>query len=103
MSGGHFDHSQHRIITILESIETELENQGKAREAEYYPDGKYYNTYPEEIQQHFKDAILALKTAYIYAHGIDRYLSGDDGDETFLNRLKEELAKLGTDLKTNEL
>jgi hypothetical protein len=99
MSGGHFDYSQYRIITITESIESELENQGKYCELDkwdlqYYPDGKLHETYPEEIQQHFKDAIIVLKKAYIYAQRIDWYLSGDDGDESFLKRLKEELDKL---------
>ena len=37
------------------------------------------------------EAVKALEIAYIYAQRVDRLLSGDDGDESFLRRLKEEL------------
>jgi hypothetical protein len=35
--------------------------------------------------------LLALRKASIYAHRIDWLLSGDDSEDTFLKRLKEEL------------
>ena len=41
----------------------------------------------EEIQEKMKDAIKILRTAAIYAHRIDWLLSGDDGEESFLERL----------------
>ena len=37
------------------------------------------------------EAVKALEIAHIYAQRVDRLLSGDDGDESFLRRLKEEL------------
>jgi len=100
MSGGHFSYFQRSILDIADDIETELENQGKEChvdrwEEEHYPEGKFYETYTPEIQQHFKDAIHTLKKAYIYAQRIDWYLSGDDGEESFLQRLKQELSELG--------
>lgn len=104
MSGGHFDHDQYRIQLIIESIEKELSKQGKLKNKEdlwmhkeYYdehPEEKYYYTYPEDIQQIFKDGILVLKKAYIYAQRIDWFLSGDDGDDSLRERLAEELKEL---------
>jgi hypothetical protein len=41
-----------------------------------------------------KEGIEALKRAQIYAHRIDWLLSGDDGEESFLRRLEEELNEL---------
>ena len=38
-----------------------------------------------------KEGIHHLKIAYIYAQRIDWLLSGDDGEETFLERLQKEL------------
>jgi hypothetical protein len=46
-------------------------------------------TYGE--QKIMKDAINYLKTAYIYAQRIDWFLSGDDGEESLIKRLKDEL------------
>ena len=41
-----------------------------------------------------KIAIDLLKKAEVYAQRIDWYISGDDGEESFLRRLKEDLEKL---------
>jgi hypothetical protein len=99
MSGGRFDYAQYRIQQIADDIERELEKQGQETEVEiwereYYPNGKFYETYSPEIQKHFKDAIETLKKAYIYAHRIDYFLSGDDDQQSFLRRLNKELINL---------
>ena len=41
-----------------------------------------------------KKGLIALKVAAIYAQRIDWLLSGDDGEESFKRRLKEELDAL---------
>ena len=41
-----------------------------------------------------KEGIEILKKAQIYAHRIDWLLSGDDGEESFLKRLEEDLNEL---------
>ena len=41
-----------------------------------------------------KEAVRALKIAQVYAQRVDWLLSGDDGEESFLSRLEEELKKL---------
>lgn len=103
MSGGYFDYDQWKIGNIADTIEDVLERQGKEKSKEelwmsreyyeQYPEEKYQYTYPEIIQEKFKEAIKALRIAHIYAKRVDYYLSSDDGEESFLSRLKEELEK----------
>lgn len=103
MSGGHFEYKQHLIRDIHESIQSELDNQGKEKTLEFWMDKDYYEKYPnekfnpiyrEDIQKIFKEGVEALKRAEIYAQRIDWYLSGDDGEESLISRLKEDLDKL---------
>ena len=104
MSGGHFDYNQHKIGEIADSIDIELERQGKKRHIddiygsrdyyERYPEELKYDVYPLEVQNAMKDGVRALRIAEIYAQRIDWFLSGDDGEESFLERLKEDLSKL---------
>lgn len=104
MSGGHFNYDQYKIEEIAEDIQQELDNQGKEKSDhelitmgdyyEKYPEERFNPTYPENIQAEFKNAVKALNIAKVYAHRIDWYLSGDDGEDTFLMRLKEELKQL---------
>ena len=59
-----------------------------------YPEEKFYYTYPKEVQDKFKEAVKALKTAFVYAQRVDYLLEGDDGEETFLEKLSQELNDL---------
>ena len=103
MSGGHFEYDQHKIYEIAKSIQSILDKQGKEipkenqwMTQEWYdehPEEQLYPTYSKETQEEFERAIEFLKKGYIYAHRIDWFLSGDDGEETFHERLKEELNK----------
>ena len=107
MSGGHYDYKQYHIQEIAENIQEQLNRQGKLKPKEElwmsreyyieYPEEKSYPFYPEDVQKVMKDAVIILRKAYVYAQRIDWYLSGDDGDETFIERLEEELS----DLKRN--
>jgi len=42
----------------------------------------------------FKKAVEILKKAEIYTQRIDWYISGDDGEESFLSSLNEDLSEL---------
>ena len=77
MSGGHFDYQQYRIREIAESVEDIIQNY----------------KYPPEVLEKIKEGLDALKKAEIYTQRIDWLVSGDDGPETFLERLKEDLNK----------
>lgn len=50
--------------------------------------------YTEETLAEFRKAVEILKQAEVYAQRIDWLLSGDDGEESFHERLKEDLEKL---------
>ena len=102
MSGGKFDYDQYKIRMIWEEIQNELDKQGQEKqvahwEKEYYekyPEARFEEVYREDVQQIFKDGIEALKKAEIYAQRIDWYLSGDDGEDSLVSRLKSDLDKL---------
>ena len=79
MSGGYFNYNQYAISNIIEKMTEVLENKRNPYDLN------------EEEKAIFKQGILFLEIAYIYAQRIDWYLSGDDGKEQFIKRLKEEL------------
>lgn len=102
MSGGHFNYNQYKIRQFWEDIQEELDKQGQEKpkdvlgyfNREYFekcPEERFEPTYREDIQQIFKDGIEILKKAEIYAQRIDWYLSGDDGEDCLVSRLKAEL------------
>lgn len=95
MSGGAFDYDQFRIRTIWETIQSELDRQGQKKPREYWMErDEYYETFEPDVVELFKKSIMVLKEAEVYAQRIDWYLSGDDGEENFKRRLKEDLEKL---------
>jgi hypothetical protein len=111
MSGGHFDYLQYRIQEIRESIEDyvygrEVDDVEKYIEDHYldgddreYIIGTHHTVpnicdYSEDTIKEFKQAIGILKKAEVYTQRIDWLLSGDDSEETFHSRLKEDLNKI---------
>lgn len=108
MSGGRFNYDQYKIGYIADAIEQEIERNGreKTREEmkaegwrdpnwyEKYPEEKFHYEYPPEVIEQFKIAVQKLREAQVYAHRVDWLLSSDDGEESFLRRLKEDLKKL---------
>ena len=117
MSGGKFDYQQYRIRDIANSVEKEIAKSGKPkterelkedypwRDEEYfekYPEDKFHYAYPEEILAEFKKGYELLRKAEIYAQRMDWLFAGDDGNETFLERLKEELDILDFELSVKK-
>jgi hypothetical protein len=109
MSGGAFDYRQDHIQQIADSIEQEISKSGRQKtkeelKEEYwrnaddwytrYPEDLCHHKYPDEVIAEFKKGLAVLREAYIYTKRIDWLLSGDDGNESFLSRLSEELNKL---------
>jgi hypothetical protein len=81
MSGGRFDYLQSRYEweDALEVIESHIKDN---------PD-----EYTEETLKRFKIGFELIKKAQIYLKRIDYLLSGDDGEETFHERIKEDHEK----------
>lgn len=50
--------------------------------------------YSEETIKEFKNAIRTLRMAQVYAQRVDWLICGDDGEESFHERLAEDLAKI---------
>lgn len=85
MSGGFFEHREHWLIHFSEEITEVISN--NEIEDEY----GYKTGYSEETLNEFKKTIELLKLTYTYLRRIDYLISGDDSEESFHKRLKEEL------------
>jgi hypothetical protein len=108
MSGGSFEYNQYKIGYMADEIDQLIRKNGKEKTAEEmkdegwrdpdwyekYPEDKFHYKYPDEVIEQFKDAVEILRKAEIYAHRIDWLISGDDGNETFLERLQEDFERL---------
>jgi hypothetical protein len=108
MSGGAFNYDQYKIGYMVDQIEEilvkngvektpeDLKNEGWRDPDWYkkYPEDLFHYKYPDEVIEKMKEGIEVLKRAQIYAQRIDWLLSGDDGEESFLRRLEEELNEL---------
>lgn len=114
MSGGTFDYNQRLIRYIADDIAREIARSGRPKtprelkEESYYRDREWYEKYPEdlnhykhsdEIIKEFKNAYKALRKAEIYAQRVDWLMAGDDGEESFIERLKEDMELLRVELK----
>ena len=77
MSGGHFDYIQFQI----NDAEAEVRRLIEENECGY----------SKETLTEFQRGAVFLRAASIYLQRIDWLVSGDDGEETFHKRLKEDL------------
>ena len=109
MSGGHFDYDQYKIRQIADSVDQLIRKNGKEKTKEQikeesswrdkswydkYPEDKFHYKYPDEVIEKFKEGLIILRKAEIFAQRIDWLVSGDDGEESFLKRLNEDLRNL---------
>ena len=108
MSGGHWEYIQYRFTDVAEDIDKLIEQNGKPKSEEElkensWHDPDWYEKYPEnlnhckyedEVLEQFKKASIAIKIAQVYIQRMDWLLSGDDGEESFLRRIDEDLKQL---------
>jgi hypothetical protein len=108
MSGGHWEYIQYRFTDVAEDIDKLIEQNGKPKSEEElkenswhdddwynkYPEDRYHYEYPPEAIEQFKKAADAVRLAQVYMQRMDWLLSGDDGEESFLRRIDEDLKKL---------
>lgn len=93
MSGGYFNYDQYRIQYIADAIE-QLILDNDSTEVDQYGFSKG-NGYSADTIEEFRVSLLHLKKAIIYAQRIDWLVSGDDGEESFHERLKSDMEKEG--------
>ncbi len=113
MSGGHFDYKQWHIENIADQTEQEVILSGKPipRQRWSYSERQEFEetrqqpmnyAFPETTLRRMEEAVYALRRAAIYAQRVDYLICGDDGEESFERRLKEELAELDSKSKMGE-
>ncbi len=81
MSGGYFNYIQYRYEEAIEKMEEVVQELITTNE----------RGYGEETIQSFKDTLTMLKLSKIYLHRADWLLSDDDGEESYHERLDEDL------------
>jgi hypothetical protein len=87
MSGGYFNYNQYRITDIAEQIKEIIRDNEDGIAEECY-------IYSEKTIDEFRNAVYALCKAAVYAQRIDWLLCSDDGEETFHERLFEDLENI---------
>lgn len=113
MSGGRFNNNQWHIRDIADQIEQEVILSGKPipkNKWEYWqrsyfeehPEDAVNYAFPEDTLRRLEEAVYVLRRAAIYAQRADYLICGDDGEESFERRLKEELAELNSKSKMGE-
>ena len=107
MSGGAFDYKQYFIEYIADEIEQRLLKSGREIPQEVlsrdpwhshweddFDTPQLYPKYNRKTMDIMKRAVYVLRLAHIYAQRVDWMLSGDDGEDSLVERLEEELEEL---------
>lgn len=92
MSGGHFQYQQYKLHMIADEIE-QLIVDNESEEVNEYGDKKG-SFFSSETINEFQTALELLRVSYAYVQRIDWLVSGDNGEDSFHRRLKDELEKL---------
>ena len=91
MSGGYFNYKQYDIGHIADAIELLITSNNDTRLNLYGE--QVGHEYSDATIEEFKKALKCLQQAEIYAHRIDWLISGDDSEDSFYDRLNEEMLK----------
>jgi hypothetical protein len=97
MSGGYFDYTQYQISRIADEVEQLILTNGQKREYKESWENEYHDEYSPEVIEKFKEGLILLRKAQIYAQRIDWLVSGDDSEESFFSRLEKELGELNNE------
>lgn len=85
MSGGYFDYKQYQINDFAEEVKSLILNIG--------------NRYSKKTVKKFIEGYQILEEAAVYAQRIDWLISGDDGEESFHERLGNDLAEIPKEIQ----
>lgn len=82
MSGGRYEYFQRRYEwdEAIDDIQNQIDENP--------------NSFSDKTIGEFEMALVVIKTAKVCLHRIDWLLSGDDGEESFHERLREDLLNL---------
>ena len=94
MSGGAFEYKQYKIQDLIENMENLLVRLDKEPIDSFECDSlKNYIDDKDSFKKIVEKNIDLLKKSYIYTKRLDWFISGDDGEETFYERLEEDFNK----------
>lgn len=99
MSGGHFDYNQYKIHQFADEVE-QLIRINDLCEKNEHGETKGYNFSPDTITE-FKAGLDILRMGAVYAQRIDWLVCGDDGENSFHSRLREDMQELKLESRTN--
>ena len=88
MSGGHFDYKQYELGQIADEIES-LMNSDDYR-------------FKSKTLDKFDEAVDLLRMSAVMVNRIDWLVSGDDGEDSFIQRWDDELSLVKDSLTTEE-
>lgn len=96
MSGGYFDYKQYLLEQWKDELNELIETNGKEKTKEElkeierihglewlvkYPEDKFYHKYSDEVIEKMKELSELLRKTKVRIDAIDRFLSGDDGED----------------------
>lgn len=87
MSGGYFDYEQGRMTYMADRLASVIETNDE---------------FSKETLAEFHKGLVLLMAAAVYLERIDWLVSGDDSEESFHKRLKEDMDKLSTKVDHDE-
>ena len=91
MSGGYMDYKQYYLDDMADVLEDVAKNGRVVSWADGEGESATHDHYSPDIEQIFLETARKLRELRIYVHRADWLLSGDDGEDSFRKRLKEEL------------
>ena len=89
MSGGYFNYNQYILVDMINRLD---EREERIKD---YGKGIDVLTIDKSTEDLIEDARIISQLAYIFLQRVDWLLSGDDGPETFKERIKEDLLDAG--------
>ncbi len=92
MSGGAFEYKQYVLHDIADQIQNVIDNNDSTEKNQW--GDTIGRCYPPAVIEELAIGVRMLRLAAVYAHRVDYLLSGDDGEDSFLSRLAEDLEKL---------
>lgn len=86
MSGGHFGNCGYdyfKVQDFADELEVEIENNNIKNEYDYVRE------YPPEVIEYLKEQLPKMRKMAKIMYHIDYLYSGDHGDDSFMDRVKE--------------